>query len=150
MNPQGQVPVAQLGDGRFLAQSNAIIRSIADESPLSPADKWSKAKIDEWMFRESNNHEFFVAGCISHVTYMGKSKDTRDPMSVERGDRASDIMERHLQNSHWLVGKSITIADVALVAYTRRAHLGGFDMGQRPKLRQWAGRYEAELGLSAV
>jgi glutathione S-transferase len=38
----GQVPVAQLGDGRFLAQSNAIIRCIADESPLSPADKWSK------------------------------------------------------------------------------------------------------------
>jgi glutathione S-transferase len=150
MNPQGQVPVVQLGDGRFLAQSNAIIRCIADGSPLSPADKWSIAKIDEWMFWESNNHEFFVAGCISHMTYMGKSKGTRDPMRVERGDRALDIMERHLQNGHWFVGKSITIADVALVAYTRQAHLGGFDMRQRPKLRQWVGRCQAELGLSAV
>jgi len=27
MNPQGQVPVVQLGDGQFLAQSNAIIRA---------------------------------------------------------------------------------------------------------------------------
>jgi glutathione S-transferase len=150
MNPQGQVPVVRLGDGRFLAQSNAIIRLVADGSSLLPVDKWGQAKIDEWMFWESNNHEFFVAGCVSHMTYMAKSRDTRDPMRVERGDRALDIMERHLQSSDWLVGKSITIADVALVAYTRQAHLGGFDMRQRPNLRQWVGRCEAELGLSAV
>ena len=150
MNPQGQVPVVQLGDGQFLAQSNAIIRFVADGSSLSPVDEWSKAKIDEWMFWESNNHEFFVSGCVTHMTYMAKSKDTRDPMRVERGDRALDIMERHLQSTHWLVGKSITIADIALVAYTRQAHLGGFDMRRRPKLRQWVGRCEAELGLSAV
>jgi len=150
MNPPGQVPVVQLGDGQFLAQSKAIIRFVADGSSLSPADEWSKAKIDEWMLWESNNHEFFVSGCVSHMTYMEKSKDTRDPMRVERGDRELDIMERHLQSSHWLVGRSITIADIALVAYTRQAHLGGFDMRRRPKLRQWVGRCEAELGLSAV
>ena len=150
INSQGQVPVVQLADGRFLAQSNAIIRHIADGSPLLPGDNWSRAKIDEWMFWESNNHEFFVAGCISHMTYMGKSKDTRDPMRVERGDRALDIMERYLRDHQWLVGESITLADIALLAYTRQAHLGGFDMLPRPKLRQWVNRCEAELGLAAV
>jgi glutathione S-transferase len=98
----------------------------------------------------SNDHEFFVAGCISHMTYTGKSKDTRDPMRVERGDRALDIMERYLRDHQWLVGESITLADVALLAYTRQAHLGGFDMLRRPKLRQWVSRCEAELGLAAV
>ena len=39
---------------------------------------------------------------------------------------------------------------VALLAYTRQAHLGGFDMLRRPKLRQWVSRCEAELGLAAV
>lgn len=136
MNPQGQVPVAELADGQFLAQSNAIIRHVANGSRLLPGDERSRAKIDEWMFWESNNHEFFVAGCISHMTYMSKSKDTRDPMRVDRGDRALDIMERHLRASQWLVGESITLADVALLAYTRRAHLGGFDMLRRPKLRE--------------
>jgi glutathione S-transferase len=150
INSQGQVPVVQLADGRFLAQSNAIIRHIADGSPLLPGDNWSRAKIDEWMFWESNNHEFFVAGCISHMTYMGKSKDTRDPMRVERGDRALDIMERYLRDHQWLVGENITLAEVALLAYTRQAHLGGFDMLRRPKLRQWVSRCEAELGLAAV
>ena len=53
-------------------------------SPLSPSDSWSRAEIDEWMFWESNN---------------------RDPMRVERGDRALDIMERHLRDQ-WFVGES--------------------------------------------
>jgi glutathione S-transferase len=150
MNPQGQVPVVQLAGGQFLAQSNAIVRHIANGSRLSPGDTWSRAKIDEWMFWESNNHEFFVAGCIAHMTYMAKSKDTRDAMRVERGDRALDIMERHLRASQWLVGENITLADVTLLAYTRRAHLGGFDMLRRPKLREWVRRCEAELGLASV
>ena len=111
INSQGQVPVVQLADGRFLAQSNAIIRHIADGSPLLPGDNWSRAKMDEWML---------------------------------------DIMERYLRDHQWLVGESITLADVALLAYTRQAHLGGFDMLGRPKLRQWVSRCEAELGLAAV
>ena len=150
INPQGQVPVVEFADGSFLAQSNAIIRFIADGSLLSPDDKWGKAKVDEWMFWESNNHEFFVAGCISHMTYLGKSKHTRDPMKVGRGDGALDIMEQHLHDNHWLVGGRITLADVALLAYTRQAHLGGFDMRRRLKLRQWVSRCEAELGLTAL
>ena len=102
------------------------------------------------MFWESNNHEFFVAGCISHMTYMGKSKDTRDPMRVERGDRALDMMERQVVAAEWLVGNGMTLADIALLAYTRQAHLGGFDMNARPGLRKWIARCEAELGLTAV
>jgi glutathione S-transferase len=149
-NPQGQVPVAEFSDGLCLAQSNAIIRCIAAGTSLLPEDKWLRAKIDEWMFWESNNYEFFVAGCIAHMTYMGKSKHTRDPMRVERGDRALDMMEHRVDSAEWLVGNRITLADIALLAYTRQAHLGGFDMNRRPGLRKWIARGEAELGLTAV
>jgi glutathione S-transferase len=150
MNPQGQVPLAQLADGSTLAQSNAIVRYVCDGSPLLPADGWKRAKIDEWMFWEANNHEFFVAGCISHMTYMSGSRETRDPMRVQRGDRALDIMENHLQAANWIVAEEMTAADIALLAYTRQAHLGGFDMGLRPRLRGWVARCEAALGLQPV
>jgi glutathione S-transferase len=113
MNPQGQVPVAVLSDGRTLAQSNAIVRYVCEASPLLPGDKWKRAKIDEWMFWEANNHEFFVAGCISHMTYMGKSKETRDTMKVERGDRSLDIMEHHVRGTDWMVADELTAADIA-------------------------------------
>lgn len=84
------------------------------------------------------------------MTYMGKTKATRDPLRVERGDRALDIMEGLIQKSDWLVGNSITVADIALLAYTRQAHLGGFDMKRRPMLRGWVARCEEELSLVAV
>ena len=44
----------------------------------------------------------------------------------------------------------ITLADITLLAYTRQAHRGGFDMNARPKLRKWIARCEAELRLKAV
>jgi glutathione S-transferase len=150
MNAQGQVPVVLLPDGRTLAQSNAIVRFMSDGSPLLPADRWKKAKIDEWMFWEANNHEFFVAGCISHMTYMAKSRDTRDPMRVQRGERALDIMESHLLSADWMVADELTAADISLLAYTRQAHLGGFDMTTRPRVRSWVVRCEAALGLTPV
>jgi glutathione S-transferase len=114
MNARGQVPVVVLPDGRALAQSNAIVRYLCDGSPLLPADRWKRAKIDEWMFWEANNHEFFIAGCISHMTYMAKSKETRDALRVQRGDRALDMMENHLRTANWMVADELTAADIAL------------------------------------
>jgi len=149
-NPQGQVPTVEFDDGRCLSQSNAIIRRIADGTPLLPRDPWLKAKVDEWMFWEANNHEFFVAGCIGHMTYMGKSKETRDPMRVARGEKALDILDQYLEGKNWLVGNGITVADIALLAYNRQAHLGGYDMSMRPNIQRWIARSEAELRLKSL
>ena len=149
INPQGQVPVLVLDDGRSLAQSNAIVRFLAEGTPLLPTDGRARAKVDEWMFWESNNHEFHIAGCIAHMTYMEKSKESRDPMRVERGYRALDIMEGHLRDNNWFVGPNITIADIVLFAYTRNADKGGFELSQRSNIRAWIARCGAALG-SAV
>jgi glutathione S-transferase len=147
MNPLGQVPCVLLRDHGALAQSNAIIRHLATGSRLLPDDAWARAKIDEWMFWEANNHEFFVAGCIAHMTYIGGTKDTRDPMRVRRGEEALGVLDRHLAAHDWMVGEHLTVADIALLAYTRQAERGGFDLEGRPSLRAWIARGEAELGL---
>jgi hypothetical protein len=36
------------------------------------------------------------------------------------------------------------------LAYTRQAHLGGFDMSARHNLRNWVTRSEAALGLRPI
>ena len=145
--PQGQVPAVELDDGRTLAQSNAIIRYLARGSALLPDDAFAQAKIDEWLFWEQNSHESFVANMIGHMTYKGQSKETRETFRVERGEKALDHMESHLGNREWLAAGHLTIADIALFAYTRNAHKGGFEMGHRPKLRAWIGRCASALGL---
>jgi glutathione S-transferase len=150
MNPQGQVPVLALPDGRSLAQSGAIMRYLANGTPLLPDDQWTRARIDAWMFWEAGNHEFFVAGCIAHMTFLGKTRETRDPMRVERGNRALDILEDQLGRTDWLAGDAMTVADIAILVHTRQAPLGGFDLAPRPNVRAWVARCEQQLGMDAL
>ena len=147
LNPQGQVPVVELVGGRCLAQSNAIIRYLAQGSGLLPEDFYLQAKVDEWLFWEQYSHEPYIAVCRFHMLYLGKSRESREPWRVERGEKALDYMENHLAGRQWLAGDTFTIADIALLAYTRVAREGGFDLENRQHVRQWVHDCERLLSL---
>jgi glutathione S-transferase len=150
LNPQGQVPALELDDGRSLGQSNAIIRYLARDSALLPADAFAQAKVDELLFWEQYSHEPYIAVCRYQMFYLGKPKDAREGWRVERGDKALDYMDSQLGGRKRFVGDAMTVADISLLAYTRLAHEGGFDLGSRPNVRGWIGRCETTLGLGAV
>jgi glutathione S-transferase len=57
-------------------------------------------------------------------------------------------MEMQLAATSFLVGDVLSLADVALVAYTRVAHEGGFDLKAYPAVRRWIPACEARLKLS--
>ena len=145
--PQGQVPAIEFADGRTLAQSNAIIRYLARGSALLPDDAYTQAKIDEWLFWEQYSHEPNIATCRFHMAYLGKSKESRNPQKVERGEKALDYMESQLAAGPFLVGSTLTIADIALLTYTRVAHEGGFNLSTRQNIRKWIAAAEQRLGL---
>lgn len=147
INPHGQVPVVQLEDGRTLAQSNAILRYLARGSALLPADPFSQAKTDEWLFWEQYSHEPYIAVCRFHMHYLNKPKETREPWRVERGEAALRLMEAHLTGRDWFVDNGLTVADIALYAYTRVAAEGGFDLAPHAALRGWIERCRLELEL---
>jgi glutathione S-transferase len=85
MNPAGQVPAVILGDGRPLAQSNAIILHLAEGSDLIPADAYDRARMFEWMFWEQYSHEPYVAVARFQMHYLGKSAAELDPKIVVGG-----------------------------------------------------------------
>jgi glutathione S-transferase len=147
MNSAGQVPTVVLDDGRALAQSNAIIRYLARDSDLIPSDDFAAAKMDEWLFWEQYSHEPYIAVCRFQMRYLGKPASELDPEKVRRGHAALARMERQLALTPFLVGEKLSLADVALLAYTRLAHEGGFDLGDYPALRRWIGDAERSLGL---
>jgi glutathione S-transferase len=55
-------------------------------------------------------------------------------------------MERHLNGRQFFVGDALTLADIALYAYTHVAHEGGFDLEQYPLVRGWLERVASEPG----
>jgi len=147
MNPAGQVPLVVLDDQRLLSQSNAIILHLAEGTSLIPGDSYARAKMLEWMFWEQYSHEPYVAVARFQMLYLGKPRESLEPGLIERGGRALARLETQLQQTVFLVGDQPTLADVALVAYTRVAHEGGFDLSLYPAVKAWVGRVEAALGI---
>lgn len=147
MNPAGQVPVVVFDDGRALAQSNAIILHLAEGSSLIPADAYDRARMLEWMFWEQYSHEPYVAVARFQVRYLGKPVEELEARLVERGAGALARLELGLRDSPFLVGDSPTLADVALVAYTRVAHEGGFSLDLYPAVKTWVARVEQALNI---
>ena len=65
---------------------------------------------------------------------------------MKAGYRALAAMDGHLAVRDWLVGGGMTIADIALYAYTHVADEGGFDLGTYAAVQGWLDRVAAERG----
>jgi glutathione S-transferase len=147
MNPAGQVPTVKLADGRVLAQSNAIILHLAEGSPLVPEDAYERARMYEWLFWEQYSHEPYVAVVRFQMKESGKARSEIEPKLIERGEAALRLMDRALEGRTHLVDARLTLADIALVAYTRFAADGGFRLADFPNVDAWVARIEAELPI---
>jgi glutathione S-transferase len=150
MNPAGQVPVVVLPDGRTLSQSNAIMLYLAENSRLVPRDAYARAKMHEWLFWEQYSHEPQVAVRRFLVKYLGKRENEIAPTLMAKGEAALARMELQLAQTPYLVGHDLTLADIALVAYTRVAHEGGFDLNKFPAVQAWVARVEGDLAISTA
>jgi len=147
INPAGQVPCLVRPDGRILAQSNAIIFHLAEGSPLIPDDRFDMAKMLEWMFWEQYSHEPYIAVRRFRMAYQGLSAEEIDSDLYAKGRRALGVLEMRLLSRDFIVADQLSLADVALVAYTRVADEGGFDLDEFLNVRAWVSRVESEMGI---
>ena len=147
LNPVGQVPIARWPDGRVLPQSNAIMLYLAEGSDLIPEDAFQRAQMNSWLFWEQYSHETSIAVRRFKKHYLKLPDSEIDPQLMVKGRRALGVMEMQLTWTDWLVGEAMTCADIALVAYTRVAHEGGFDLAQFPNVERWVSRVEGALSI---
>jgi glutathione S-transferase len=147
LNPAGQTPTVVFDDGRPLAQSNAILLHFGEETPFVPVDRYDRARMLEWLFWEQYSHEPYIAVVRFQRAMAGRRADEIESRLVERGHAALARMEAALAQSDWLVGDGPTLADLALVAYTRVAPEGDFDLTAYPAVVAWIGRVEDAFGI---
>jgi len=147
LNPAGQVPLAVLPDGRVLSQSAAIMLHLAEGSALIPADPYARAVMFQFLFWEQYSHETAIAVRRFHKHMRGLPDAEIDPTLLIRGHAALALMEGHLQEHAFFAGEALSLADVALVAYTRLAPEGGFDLTDYAAVKKWIGKTEAKLKI---
>ncbi|HEY8407701.1 MAG TPA: glutathione S-transferase family protein [Gaiellaceae bacterium] len=148
LNPARRAPTLVLDDGRPLAESNAILWYFGEGTSFVPDDRYDRAKVLQWMFFEQYEHEPAIAVARFLKTYSGKPElwEAQRQHLTKRGIKALHALEGGLQDRDWLVGDGMTIADIALYAYTHSADEGGFSLGEYPAIRAWLERVAVQPG----
>jgi glutathione S-transferase len=148
LNPSLRVPTIVLDDGSSLGESGAILWYFGEGTRFVPEDRYARAQVLQWMFFEQYDHEPAIAVARFWLALSGEPETYTDrlPEKHAAGYRALDAMERHLDGRLWLVADDLSLADIALYAYTHVADQGGFDLGRYPAIRAWLGRVAAEPG----
>ncbi|MBU0585111.1 MAG: glutathione S-transferase family protein [Alphaproteobacteria bacterium] len=148
-NPNAMVPLLELDDGRRLAESNAILLYLGEGTRFVPQDAYERGLAYQWLFFEQYSHEPYIAVRRALLTFPNrKAEATADRLAatLARGNKALGVMEGHLADSPFFAGEAMSVADIALYAYTHVAGEGGFELGQYPAVQAWLQRVEADPG----
>lgn len=148
MNANGKIPVLELEDGTFLAESNAVLVYLAEDTPYLPQDRLERAQALQWMFFEQYSHEPNIATVRFWTVHLEMNDLQRAmlPQKREQGHAALRVMERHLDDREYFAGSRYSIADICLYAYTHVAPEGGFELEGYPAVRAWLARVSSQPG----
>lgn len=148
-NPNGKVPLLEFEDGRTLAESNAILLHLAEGTRLLPADAWNRALCYQWLFFEQYSHEPQIAVRRSLVKYphlAAYATERRMAALLDGGNKALAVMEDRLAGTPFFAGETVSVADLALYAYTHDATTAGFDLARFPFVLAWLSRVAEDAG----
>ena len=145
-NPNGKIPVLEVEEGKYLAESNAILMYVSEGTEFLPYDRFLKAQALQWLFFEQYSHEPFIATPRYWISILGKAEEYKEALKEkhEHGYAALEVMETHLTGKTFFVAERYTIADIALFAYTHVADEGGFDLSKFKAIQAWIERIKAQ------
>jgi glutathione S-transferase len=142
LNPFGQVPVIEDGS-RVLADSNAILVYLSrtyGAGRFEPEGSVLLAEQQRWLSVAAGPLAFGPAAARAARLF-------NSPVDVvparQRAHALFAVMNAQLTARSYLLGESLTLADIANYAYTARAPEGGVELDEYPALRAWLARIEA-------
>ncbi len=145
-NPLGQTPFIELGDGRVLAESNAILWYFAEGTPFLPDERWARAQVLQWMNFEQYRLEPNIGTPRFWITELNLADERREQIAekLKSGNAAVAILDAHLAAAPFVAGGRYSIADICLFDYAHVAAEARYDLAPYAALRRWFARVEAE------
>jgi glutathione S-transferase len=151
-NPLGKVH--ELGDGRTLPESNAILFWLARDTRLWPDDAFDQAAALQWLFFEQRTFMPAVGGARYwlklHPAALTDAEQAFARDLQRKGRIGLAVLEQRIANHDFLVGGAYSIADISLYAYAHLAHEGGIELEPFPAVRAWLARIRAQPGYVGI
>jgi glutathione S-transferase len=145
INANGKIPVLVVPGEGPIAESHAIINYLAEGTKLMPEDRYQRALVWQWLCFEQYQLEPGVATVRFMLHYLNKSKEELGVRYTDRFQRGADalaVLEQCLAGRRWLVGDGVTLADIALFAYTHVADEAGYQLEDFPAISGWIAEFK--------
>ena len=156
MTPVGKVPVLEHDNGT-LFESGAICRFVASEakSPLFPADKFERAKVDQWMTFFTCHPgrwltELYFEKVMKPAAGLGETNLEHCAMAERFATAQLKAVERHLAEREWLANGVMSIAEPFALAYLEQAKAIAYDLSVYPTVNGWFERISARPATARV
>ena len=146
INPARSTPVLEV-DGRYLPESNAILTYLAHETQYVPTDPFEQAQVIGWLIYEQTDIVPMIGGLRFRLLTGRLTTSDRDAERRRQGAlEVLRTLDDHLATRDYLVGRSYTIADIAVYGYTHRADEAGLELEPYGNVRAWLTRVEQQPG----
>lgn len=146
INPNGKIPVLMVPGRGPIAESHAIIAYLAEGSSLMPSDPYERALMWQWLCFEQYQLEPGIGTVRFWIKSLKKAPEElgeRYQERFQRGAEALAVLERELTGRRWLVGDKVTLADIALFAYTHVADEAGYRLADYPAICAWIADFKS-------
>jgi glutathione S-transferase len=137
VNEMGEVPVLVHGSKK-LSQSGVILDYLAEQSrKFGPKSDDERREIMRWMLFDNHKLTSPIATLRFMISIMKKNEDAVTEWLRGRAIGALKIVDGHLSQHNFILGKRMTIADFSLSAYLFYGEEVPIDMAPYPKIQNW-------------
>jgi len=147
LNPNGAVPT--LVDGDFvLTESRAIMQYLASKKPesgLLPRDEQARAEVTRWQFWDSSHFSpqlgtLMFQRVLKPLMRMGPPDAAKVEEALGNFRRFAAVLDKCLDGKRYVVGDSMTLADLTLASSLMYAKQAEVPLAEFPNVEAWFSR----------
>ena len=120
-----------------LFESGAILFYLAEKTgQLMPQDRAGRANLMQWLMWQIGGFGPML-GQAHHFSMNAKDQDYGKQRYYKEANRLYGVLDRQLATHEFVVGKDLSIADMAIFPWTRTVWRQGVDLYDYPHVVRW-------------
>jgi len=151
VNEMGEAPV--LIDGDFRTSQSGAIQAYITEKTGKFGGKTHEENYEafRWVLWDNHKLSALAGPCRFMLNFLPEDKRSQDVIAHYKGrlTGAYDILNKHLDGRDWIVGESLTNADLTCCGYLYYPEPFGFDRADWPHIDAWLARLSEQPGWKA-
>ena len=150
INPGGVVPFLDIGGGRCIGESNAMLWYLAEGTELMPDAAADRAEALQWMFFEQSKLEPFISPARFFTTILPDMAADRAEDIADWRQNAVPGLQRlnaHLDGQEFMIGSGYSLCDIAVFGYVHVMDEAGLQLADYPAIARWIEAVSATDGF---